>query len=98
MKTELKPCPFCGPQTREGYGVTLREVRDITSADKREHYDIGYEVECVACGVSVHGEYQSEAVNAWNTRDGKAPSDEDAQAAADYDEDNDWTGSNLMGG
>lgn len=62
-KTELKPCPFCGTQTDESYHVSLRSHDDVINGG-----NIGYEIFCPCCGISMHEEYLSDLLERWNTR------------------------------
>ncbi|MBP2290764.1 Lar family restriction alleviation protein [Azospirillum rugosum] len=61
-KTELKPCPFCGPQTDDGKRIVLLEEREA------DGFVRGYTVRCDNCGVEHSDEYEHEAIAAWNRR------------------------------
>ena len=64
-KDELKPCPFCG----DVYDVYVYELNDPTtwwySAVRGSHCFV---VQCAACGASVKGETNEEAIRHWNQR------------------------------
>lgn len=61
---KLRDCPFCGTKRdHEGEGVELRKT---VSVYPDIEVDIGYEVVCVNCGVSVAEESQDEAIALWN--------------------------------
>lgn len=61
-KTELLPCPFCGPKADEGSRVVLLNERES------DGYVRGYTVRCDHCGIELHDEYESDVVAAWNRR------------------------------
>ena len=70
--SELKPCPFCGRESRVGktsYNCTLENLRK-TYPDKNQTH--GYFVSCMYCGGSMKAvsfyDTEEEAIQAWNTR------------------------------
>ena len=70
---ELKPCPFCGPQ----FDIEVKPVLYGRTAIA-DGYVTEYTVACHNCGIELHGEYESDAIAAWNTR---ATSEADALRA-----------------
>lgn len=65
MKTELKPCPFCGGR------AYLRELveHDLSGdGDQDGSYSAWFHIGCLVCGIEVGGEYEHEAIAAWNRR------------------------------
>lgn len=59
MADELKPCPFCGGKPAL-----------CCTRDESDNFDRDYFVTCDNCSIAIHEEYSSEAIAAWNTRDG----------------------------
>lgn len=63
-KPELKQCPFCGSETKEGASGPVY-VADI----KDEGYDPLYYVSCLNCGASCGmNEDKQKVIAAWNRR------------------------------
>jgi Lar family restriction alleviation protein len=62
MRTQLKPCPFCGCAD-----IKLREVDTILQ------YVEFYVVRCQACGANIEEESPEIVSKKWNTRAGEEP-------------------------
>lgn len=60
--SDLKPCPFCGPQDKE-FKPSLYATMDVTL-----DYTTGHFVRCELCGIEMHDEYEADVVERWNTR------------------------------
>lgn len=69
MKTELKPCPFCGarefsPAMTPDPLRMLDPVKTITSLEDED----GGLVSCICCGASINAPTVEEAIERWNKR------------------------------
>lgn len=55
MKTNLKPCPFCGKKSK-------------ISKQKFNRTDMLYSIDCCDCDLFLESLDESELINRWNTR------------------------------
>lgn len=59
--SDLKPCPFCGPQKDDDREPCLCECRDM-----KHDYARWYTILCPSCGIEMNDEYLRDLVDRWN--------------------------------